>query len=253
MKLLLILIFFTININANIIRDSINLSQATYCVDKKWDCLTCDKNKNITKIILHSGEKIIIGEDIENDYGFVAFRGSSNIQNWIDNIQFEKTCIHKNICVETGFYKLFNNIKNVIYKNIPKNNNILITGHSLGSAEATLLAFDLCYKKNISLITFGSPRIGNQEFVNHFKKCNIYSKRITHYFDMIPHLPQEKLGYFHIPNEIWYNQDNSNFKICNDKKNEDNKCSNSCSPLRCTSVEDHLYYLNVSLGSDGDC
>ena len=167
------------------------------------------------------------------------------------------------IGLEKGFYNLFNSMKDEIYDNLAiiskkyDTKNILITGHSLGGAISTLLSFDMLYNKlpyKISLITFGSPRVGNQNFVEEFNKYNIYSSRITHYYDIVPHLPQEFLNYKHISKEIWYNEDNTKYSICNDSDSiEDDLCSNSCSPSKCTSVDDHMNYMNISMGSDGYC
>jgi len=75
------------------------------------------------------------------------------------------------------------------------------------------------------------------------------SYRVTHYYDIVPHVPEEFMGYSHISNEIWYNEENSEYTICNDKMDEDDNCSNSCSPTKCTSTSDHLYYLNVTMGN----
>ena len=42
-------------------------------------------------------------------------------------------------------------------------------------------------------------------------------------------------------------------RTIDDEDGEDPSCSDSCGPLHCTSVDDHLNYLNISLGTDGDC
>jgi predicted lipase len=209
----------------------------------------------IHDIIEEENEKIIIGKNSKLDVIFVAFRGTSNLENWIDDIQVSKTCFENNVCIETGFYKLYQKLNYSIMKGLSglQNRNLLITGHSLGSALATILSYDLCNTYNITLITFGSPRVGNKEFVNNFKDCNIISKRVTHYYDIVPHLPEESLNYKHIPGEIWYNEDNSIYKVCDDNKNEDNTCANSCFPFYCTSISDHLYYLNITMGENGVC
>mgnify|MGYP003328226683 CR=1 FL=1 len=257
MKFILIHFLFLINLlNANIINFSLNLSQATYCeVDYKWDCKVCDKSNQIYNIITKESEKIIIGENIILDTLFVAFRGSSNLENWIDDAQFSHTCFNNNICIDKGFHKLYEKLNQTIIKKLNKhqNKNLLITGHSLGAALATLLTYELNKDYNISLVTFGSPRVGNKEFVKDMLKHSFLSNRVTHYFDIVPHLPQEILNYKHLPGEIWFNELNTHFKICDDDNIEDNECSNKCWPFFCTSISDHLNYLNISMGKNGIC
>ena len=57
---------------------------------------------------------------------------------------------------------------------------VLLTGHSLGAAAATLLAFRLdasSLRMRLTLITFGSPRVGNRPFARAFDA----SPRMRHY------------------------------------------------------------------------
>lgn len=261
------------------------MSQASYCEEERlenWDCHTCDESVSLFRIIEQHGEKAIIS--VYENTMIVSFRGSTNLQNWIDNVQFSLSCPYddSSICVETGFYKVFEYMKNDIYEALTslihthglKHPNILVCGHSLGAAVATLMTYDimnnimnnneamkLSQELNvIEMVTFGSPRVGNEEFVYDFmekiKKHEITTfERVTHAYDIVPHLPQQFLGYNHIPHEIWYTEDNMITTICLDTKNyeEDPECSNSCGPLHCTSISDHLNYMNISMGSDGDC
>ena len=247
---------------------SVNIAQASYCVDKNliWDCPTCYSNNILTHVIEKDSEQVIFGYNQDYNAIFIAFRGSSNIENWLANIQFHQIQPYddENISVEKGFYNLYADLKPIIYDTLQElaskysTHNVLSTGHSLGGALATLFAFDNYYYNEeynvIALMTFGSPRIGNHNFVTKFANYNMYSKRITHYYDMVPHVPQNLLHYYHIPNEVWYNENNDEYKICldtNSPYNEDSKCSDSCSPTHCTSTSDHLYYLNVTMGSGG--
>lgn len=246
----------------NISNIAVNLSQASYCVSNTWDCATCDNSNILESTVESHGERVLLGYNKNLNSMFVSFRGSTNIQNWIDNIQFSKVYPYNdtNIGVEKGFYKAYNNVKPDILEALNKiqnkysTTNILLTGHSLGGALATLMAFDIKDKYDLIFYSFGSPRVGNEYFVNYFKNSTpMY--RVTHYYDMIPHMPQNLLGYLHIPQEVWYNEENNNYKSCNDYFNqEDNLCSNSCSPMHCTSINDHMNYLNIPMGSsDGLC
>jgi len=92
--------------------------------------------------------------------------------------------------------------------------------------------------------------VGNPAFANSFNQYahSFTHYRITHYYDIVPHVPEEILGYLHISNEIWYNEDNTVYKICSDSTSEDKSCSDSCSPTHCTSTSDHSNYLNVTMG-----
>ena len=266
--LLGLFLFSLVNVHAydpTLSKHCTQLAQSTYCVSSidQWNCITCDSSIKLDYVVEDNGIRALQGYDSNTETLFVAFRGSVNIQNWIDNIQSSKINPYSDtsIGVEKGFYKAYNYVKTEIFDNLPLlakkygTHDILITGHSLGAAMATLMTYEVSTSIPIytvtHLITFGSPRVGNPEFVQSFNHhySNVYY-RITHYYDMVPHVPEEFMGYLHISNEIWYNEDNTYFTICDDYNREDKKCSNSCSPVHCTSTSDHLYYLNVTMGSD---
>ena len=254
----------------NIAKSALHLSQAAYCMthNSNWDCITCDSSNKLDFVLEEHNELVIQGYNSDTDSLFVSFRGSVNIPNWIDNIQISKMTPYddKQIQVEKGFYKAYNYLKPDIINNLQilttkyNTNRIFITGHSLGASMATLLAYDILtiYTGfHLSyLVTFGSPRVGNINFVSSFTKYNNgVSYRITHYYDIVPHVPEELFGYLHVSNEIWFNEDNTHYDECYDSGSggEDPLCSNSCSPIHCTSVSDHLHYMNITMGSDGTC
>ena len=247
---------------------AIRLAQASYCLhsNSQWNCATCDQSNKLEYIIDQHNEVVLQGYNSNTRTLFVSFRGSANIPNWIDNIQINKISPYsdKNVQIEAGFYKAYNYVKSDIMNNLQKltlkysTNNLFITGHSLGAAMATILAYDiLTLSHNYSithLITFGSPRVGNQAFVENFRLYSVDSYRITHYYDIVPHVPEEMFGYLHISNEIWYDEPNVYYTVCNDNDNvEDSTCSNSCAPIHCTSTSDHLLYMNISMGTSGTC
>jgi predicted lipase len=254
--------------NESLSKQAINLSQAAYCVYDEWSCETCMDGFELDYVIEKHGEKALMGVNDDENTLFVSFRGSETILNWIDNLQVHKISPYddKSIEVSNGFFKAYSYLQSEIFdkldamKNKYNTNNLMITGHSLGAAIGTLLAYDILTTNKTSnydiryLITFGSPRIGNDKFVESFENYALTHYRITHYYDMVPHLPQEFLNYLHVPSEIWYNEDNTISKQCNDSyNNEDETCSDSCSPTHCTSVDDHLLYMNISLGINGMC
>src|SRR6056300_1813858 len=194
-----LILFFMFLMNVTSAYDShlahvaVNISQATYCMTQtsNWDCMTCDITNSYDNILIQNGEQVIFGYNEVYNAIFISFRGSENIQNWIANIQVSQITPYsdKSIAVATGFYKLFVSLQTNIYKIVDEliekynTNQLLLTGHSLGAALATLNAFDiLYYQKNYkihSLITFGSPRVGNKEFSRIFESYNINSIRVT--------------------------------------------------------------------------
>ena len=247
---------------------ALNISQASYCVEssKYWECATCAKSIEIINVVENGGIRVLNGIDVENNKIIISFRGSSNIHNWLDNIQFGHIYPYKNypeVSVDKGFYKAYSYVRDDINKFVQEqiishpSYHILITGHSLGGALSTMAAFESIYlenikSENIELLTYGSPRLGNQEFKQYMQKM-VFSWRTTHNYDIVPHVPEEFLDYIHISHEVWYNKDNSHYTICNDETSEDKSCSDSCAPTKCKSTADHLNYLNISMGNDGLC
>jgi len=112
-----------------------------------------------------------------------------------------------------------------------------------------------------SVVTFGSPRVGNAAFRDAHYAAMAHPQggggeavpcwRVTHYRDMVPHLPQEALGYRHVATEVYYNEANTVYRVCDDAEAEDPQCSDRCAPTHCNSVDDHLNYLGVPLGTGG--
>ena len=74
--------------------------------------------------------------------------------------------------VHVGFKGEINKIWPAIEKAIVNIDTLYVTGHSLGAAMATIAASRM-QSKVTALVTFGSPRVGNLEFVN--------SLMVTHY------------------------------------------------------------------------
>jgi hypothetical protein len=74
--------------------------------------------------------------------------------------------------------------------------SFVVTGHSLGSALATLFVMENKDKNKFdisTICTFASPRVGNAEFVRQFNLLPLDSWRIVNRQDIVPKLP------LHIP------------------------------------------------------
>lgn len=121
---------------------------------------------------------------------FVVFRGSTDFNNWITNLDALTTSypLCSGCDVHKGFYDaeqavfsyILNEVKSLKWR-FP-DYNVICTGHSLGAALATLTAFDLIHNGIYSsLFTYGSPRVGNTNFANWASSGFIWITRSTHY------------------------------------------------------------------------
>lgn len=84
---------------------------------------------------------------------------------------------------------------------------LLFTGHSLGAAMATLAA---SLRTPASLYTFGSPRVGDADFVAALEKKQLDNHRYVDCCDMVARVPPDKLlGYTHIGPPYYIDLDRS--------------------------------------------
>jgi hypothetical protein len=95
------------------------------------------------------------------------------------------------------------------------NQNISITGHSLGGALATL-AFTRLNDPNSSLITFGCPRVGNPAYASviaiasRTRACY----RAVDNLDIVTHVPPDILGFYaHPPIAVFFLDDGHTLRI----------------------------------------
>jgi predicted lipase len=182
----------------------------------------------------------------------VVFRGSESRSDWYYDLMITKHNIKDNIYVHNGFYqqlhinnnytKIKDSIEKILESEDKKDYEILITGHSLGAALATL--FGYLYSKEttvpIKIISFASPRVGNIGFKNDFdNQNNLIHYRITNNRDVITACPM--INYKHVGINIHLNSNGSMHIYPNYNYNT----WTMFSLFRCWSVLDHsidLYY-----------
>jgi predicted lipase len=186
----------------------------------------------------------------------VSFRGTNpiSIKNWIDDFTFKKESADfkgLNVNIHSGFLNsyqthadaVFNKVSNLLLEN--PDFKLIITGHSLGGAMATLCAMDLHLNKgieNIFLITFGSPRVGDSAFADAFDRVFAdKSWRVTNQHDVVPHVPLIRMGFKHVATEVWFN-DSTNFHV-GDESGEDASLSDG-NRIN-LSILDHIKYLQI--------
>ncbi len=173
----------------------------------------------VNEISLETAVQIFKGNTTATENQFIiAFRGTYSILDALFDADFKLVDWEKSpgkpigddIKVHDGFYAFYTLLKphlNAALKKIPEGSQVFITGHSLGSAIATLFQFDLLLggldhaadKFQFKQINFACPRVGNLNFAQAYRnKDQGRTLRIVNYEDIVPCVPPLiDLGFFH--------------------------------------------------------
>lgn len=186
----------------------------------------------------------------------VVFRGSESKSDWYYDLMILKTKIledvYRNCSVHSGFYKqlhetdVYEQILETLKKLLEEYPDyvIYVTGHSLGAALSTLFGFELSHEidKQITVVSFASPRVGNNVFRNVFdKKSNLIHYRVTNDRDIVTAGPM--INFQHVGINIALSEDN-----CKIYKSYDYNQWWKFSLFNCWKVSDHnvdLYYKRL--------
>ncbi|CAG7928653.1 unnamed protein product [Penicillium olsonii] len=148
----------------------------------------------------------------------LAFRGSYSVRNWIADASFPYTST--GICTgceaELGFWGSWKavreNIQSQLHDAFSQNSDyeLIVTGHSLGAAIASLAAADLRSNgyPEAKMYAYAAPRVANAKLAKHITdQGNNY--RFTHINDPVPKLPLLAMGYVHISPEYYITAPNN--------------------------------------------
>jgi predicted lipase len=158
-----------------------------------------------------------VAVDHTNKLIVVSFRGSTTIDAWITNFQFDT--INTDICsgctAHRGFWNSWVDARDRVTPAVKQASStypsyqITVVGHSLGGAIASLAAAQL---RNsglaAALYNFGSPRIGGTKISSYITNQPGGNFRITHWNDPVPKVPLITMGYVHISPEYYINKPN---------------------------------------------
>ncbi|KAG9396026.1 Lipase (class 3) [Carpediemonas membranifera] len=264
--------------NPAIAKRAMHLSCASYCDSDKavngWTCPVCKTIDDISFVRVVRNEKteargyVALEVDPKTSAKtiHVVFRGTDSNENWLEDAEAWQT-EHKNwpgVKVHRGFSEVYLSISetmNGLVRQLLEQGGVSlvqVTGHSLGAALASLSATDLRISGIVGrdvplhLYTFGEPRVGTKAYAEMVPRTVDQVFRVTHYADIVPHLPMENMlveKYHHEPTEVWYNEPNTEYRVC-DGSGEDPTCSDS----KATHVmdfkkgfKDHTFYLDVDV------
>jgi Lipase (class 3) len=191
---------------------------ARFSVHRIWR----EKTRDLVAMVLTSSDWLI-----------VSFRGTVSLANVKLNLQILMSeqsprddppwldgkwrhpawgCTHARI--HTGFYDAYCSLRDEVLECVKDlvqeqpRRRILTCGHSLGGALATQCAFDCRLilglpEDKVTLITFGSPKVGNRSFARRFAVTVPDSFRLVNHSDFITNQPRSPVQiYDHIPRGV---------------------------------------------------
>ncbi|MDF1811817.1 MAG: lipase family protein [Verrucomicrobiales bacterium] len=147
----------------------------------------------------------------------LTFRGTKGRADWVYNFKTRqiRSWFEYPGKVHSGFHEALNHVwKTVVGPAIDSayrdNKKIYLAGHSLGGALCILTAARIAKKYRADLVggiyTYGQPKVGNQAFVNYFKKhfADQYF-RFVYNKDIVARIPPK--GYEHCGNLYHFGED----------------------------------------------
>ncbi|MEN9406617.1 MAG: hypothetical protein RLZ12_901 [Bacillota bacterium] len=156
-----------------------------------------------------------------NEQTIIAFRGTSNFQELLYDLNYRPRTLldYEAGSVHAGFKKGYLKLQPELYTLLSslkmKEQDFFLTGHSLGAAYASLMAYDIVRQGFIAppklfVYLFGAPRLGNSVFAEHYNNllCQ-QTYRISNTQDIITILPPRYLPWSQI---FWSKINWSNLK-----------------------------------------
>ncbi|KAK3316909.1 Alpha/Beta hydrolase protein [Apodospora peruviana] len=192
----------------------------------------------------------------------VSFRGSSSVRNWATDITFPQVpCTLTLGClVHVGFASAWEEVEDQVIAGVAAARaanptySLVVTGHSLGGAVATLATACLRQAGHpADLYTYGSPRVGNIIFAQFVTEQAGNEYRVTHTDDPVPKLPPITLNYAHTSPEYWITTDEnevvsaSEITVCNGYTTLD--CNAGALGVNATA---HVWYFGHTSGCGPD-
>jgi hypothetical protein len=199
----------------------------------------------------------------------VSFRGSLNFSNWMADLDFRlrdwplgelknaEWC--KGCRAHKGFSDAYDELRDDVHEAIRELGctRLVLAGHSLGAAVATIASFDLRSAMGYQVEAtwaFGLPRVGNREFVESFEAAAASEGvsppiwRVVHFHDPVPRLPPTwPFGVAHGGLEVYYtDRASSNYLVCpqdGKRENISKECMGGVPPWQLLNT-DHVDYLN---------
>ncbi|MDP0499193.1 MAG: lipase family protein [Verrucomicrobiota bacterium JB022] len=181
---------------------------------------------------------VVAGSPAGDDTLYVGVRGTLLRRDWDTNMNFSK--IRRVLGgidlgqVHQGFFKTYESCSPRLVEQLtqllaqaPGIRRVVVVGHSLGGALATLLGASLAIDpwrqaagiEEVTVYTLASPRVGDRSFVDAvaaLPALDFYNIQNTH--DIVPKLPFEDLGYEHAGRVLQFSEGQGDLLAWHDLK-----------------------------------
>jgi triacylglycerol lipase len=134
----------------------------------------------------------VVIRPIDSSTTVVVFKGSSRLSDWLANVDARTTTLDGDRKVHSGFHNALMNIWPQLQPWLTSTETLLLAGHSLGAAMATIAA---ALHPPTAVYTIGSPRVGNEAFVHSLADVPIH--RIVNNADAVTRIPPATGPLFH--------------------------------------------------------
>ena len=141
---------------------------------------------------------------------YVAFRGTeaANPIDWIKNAEFSPVVGELGGEVHSGFHSGVDEVwEDVLAVVEDTGKPVVLTGHSLGGALATLAAARVQEAGNAvaGVYTYGQPRVGHGDFRSPYEgRLGDVTYRFINHIDLVTRVPLLLQGYRHIGQRVYF-------------------------------------------------
>ncbi|WP_035991608.1 lipase family protein [Leptolyngbya sp. KIOST-1] len=159
--------------------------------------------------------QVAILNQLNSDRLYIVFRGSDKSVDWINNFQFRQQIYpysdgNTEVKFHQGFMMAYFAVRKQLLEAMDNfsGQQVIVTGHSLGGALATVAALDLQYnlgkKRDLrfEVYTFGAPRVGNRAMTESYNKRLPNSYRFIYGWDIVTRVPRTWQGFAHVEEAI---------------------------------------------------
>ncbi|KAM4067105.1 lipase (class 3) domain-containing protein [Hirsutella rhossiliensis] len=194
-----------------------SITPNTLCNTTDSDCTFLDRAETVHEFTIENyiAGNIAVSHVLQNIV--VSFRGTASVWDFFTDVrylQIPARGLCRKCLVHHGFYRAFENIQSEMFKKVRallekhKDYRLIVTGHSLGGAVATIAGAYLRRQKiACDIYTYGSPRVGDRHFADYVSsQRNGVTARITSRFDPVTVMPSTLLNFQHVYPEYWFQE-----------------------------------------------